>query len=173
MPKHMKNNTDRLPRRGFLSLLWKVLTGVAILEMAALVVAFFRSRESRPEKTDETGIIDAGPVDAYADGSVTAFVQGRFYLCRLENGGFLAVSRQCTHLGCTVPWNETEKKFICPCHASTFDIRGDRLSPPASRPLDLYPVSIVNGMIRVDAGTRIRRSEFRPDQVVFPKENTP
>jgi len=172
MPKQEKN-TEHLPRRGFLSLLWKVLTGVVILEMAALVVAFFRSRGNRPEKSDEADIVDAGPVEAYAAGSVTAFVQGKFYLCRLEDGGFLAVSRQCTHLGCTVPWNETEAKFICPCHASTFDIRGDRLTSPASRPLDLHPVSIVNGRVRVDAGTRVRRSEFRPEQVVFPKENTP
>lgn len=173
MTKRMKSNTDPLPRRGFLSLLWKVLTGVAILEMIFLAAAFFRSRGSRQEKSTETDMVDAGPVSAYAAGSVTAFVQGRFYLCRLEDGGFLAVSRQCTHLGCTVPWNETEKKFICPCHASTFDIRGDRLTSPASRPLDLHPVSIVNGMIRVDAGARIRRSEFRPEQVVFPKEGTP
>lgn len=170
MRDEMKSDSENLPRRRFLSLLWKFLTGVALAEMIALIVAFFRSRDLQPAKSAKADLIDAGPADAYPPQSVTAFVQGKFYLCRLENGGFLAVSRQCTHLGCTVPWNETERKFICPCHGSTFDIRGDRLSPPALRPLDLYPVSIAGGRLKVDTGKRIRRSEFHPEQVVFPKE---
>ena len=27
----------------------------------------------------------------------------------------------CTHLGCVVPWNSCENKFICPCHGSQYD----------------------------------------------------
>ena len=41
----------------------------------------------------------------------------------LEDGGFLALHRQCTHLGCTVPWVPARQAFVCPCHASAFDIR--------------------------------------------------
>ncbi|MDA8137008.1 MAG: Rieske 2Fe-2S domain-containing protein [Desulfobacteraceae bacterium] len=160
-----------LPRRGFLLTLWKVLSGLVLFEIVALTMAFFRFRGNAPANNCHAGIIDAGAVEAYLAGSVTPFVQGKFYLCRLENGGFVAVSRQCTHLGCSVPWNSTEQKFICPCHASTFDIRGDRLSPPAPRPLDLHPIFIAGGRLKVDTGKRIKRSEFRPDQVVFPEEN--
>ena len=37
-------------------------------------------------------------VENFAPGSVTAFVSGRFYLARLEDGGFLALSR--TYMAC-------------------------------------------------------------------------
>ena len=52
-----------------------------------------------------------------------------------KNGGFLAMSRTCTHLGCTVPWVEDEGRFVCPCHSSVFDINGDVVDPPAFQAL--------------------------------------
>ena len=88
---------------------------------------------------------------------------------RLEDGGFLALSRECTHLGCTVPWLENEKRFACPCHASVFDIRGEVVNAPASRPLDIYPVFIENNIVKVDTDKRIKRSGFDIEQVVYGK----
>jgi cytochrome b6-f complex iron-sulfur subunit len=108
-------------------------------------------------------------VEKFTLDSVTAFVRGKFYLARLEDGGFLALSRKCTHLGCTIPWLSKEKKFACPCHSSEFDIRGDVISPPASRALDIYHVVIANNIVRVDTGKRVNRTEFRPEQVTYPK----
>ena len=88
---------------------------------------------------------------------------------RLEDGGFLALYRKCTHLGCTVPWVADRERFACPCHASVFDVRGDVLSPPAPRPLDLFPVRIENGIVKVDTRTPQRREAFDPSQVVRPE----
>ena len=70
------------------------------------------------------------PVESFEPGTVNAFVRGKFYLARLEDGGFLALHRKCTHLGCTVPWSKDQRKFVCPCHASSYDMRygGIRLS---------------------------------------------
>ena len=31
------------------------------------------------------------------------------------------VNAVCTHLGCVVPWNQAENKFMCPCHGSQYD----------------------------------------------------
>jgi Rieske Fe-S protein len=62
----------------------------------------------------------------------------------LQDGGFLALHRECTHLGCTVPWVSEEKRFMCPCHSSVYDINGDVLSPPAPRALDLASDKVVN-----------------------------
>ncbi|GAB5030989.1 cytochrome b6-f complex iron-sulfur subunit, partial [Nannochloropsis oceanica] len=39
----------------------------------------------------------------------------------IENYGLNAV---CTHLGCVVPWNKAENKFMCPCHGSQYDKTG-------------------------------------------------
>ena len=79
----------------------------------------------------------------------------------------MAISRTCTHLGCTVPWVEEEKRFACPCHASTFDITGDVINSPAPRALDLFPVVIENNVVKVNTGKRIKRSEFRASQVTY------
>jgi cytochrome b6-f complex iron-sulfur subunit len=66
----------------------------------------------------------AGIVDDFPPGSVTPFNAGRFYLVRQQDGGFLALYRKCTHLGCAVPWNPAEGRFVCPCHASAFEMDG-------------------------------------------------
>jgi cytochrome b6-f complex iron-sulfur subunit len=134
-----------------------------VLEGVWIVVDFLRPRAR--ETTDAGTIVVAGPVDQFEPGSVTAFPEGRFYLARLRDGGFLALSRQCTHLGCTVPWDAEQQRFVCPCHASAFDARGDVLSPPAPRALDLFPIRIENDVVKVDVSSPERRSAFRPDQV--------
>jgi cytochrome b6-f complex iron-sulfur subunit len=157
-------------RRSFLNKLWIVLGGLALVELAAVVLAFFRPRKTLERTGDSAGILEAGPVDKFAPNSVAAFVRGKFYLARLEDGGFLALSRKCTHLGCTAPWSSKEMKFVCPCHASVYDIRGEVVSAPAPRPLDLHPVFIENNIVKVDTNKVIKRSMFRPEQVVYPKK---
>lgn len=150
-------------RRSFLRLAWIGL-GVAALGEAAWIVATFLRPRHKPTATAGTLLL-AGPAESFAPGSVTAFPAGRFYLVRLEDGGFLALSRQCTHLGCSVPWDEAAGRFACPCHASVFDLRGTVLAPPAPRPLDLFAIRIENGIVKVDTSTPIRRSSFEPSQV--------
>ena len=157
-------------RRNFLTKLWIGLGVFALAEFVGVIFAFLRPRKSKVGEKNLDAIITAGAVDKFAPNSVTAFVRGRFYLSRLEDGGFLALSRKCTHLGCTVPWVEKEKKFACPCHASTFDIAGNVINSPAPRALDIYPVFIENNIVKVDTGKLIKRSEFRTEQVTYPKK---
>ena len=157
-------------RRSFLNKLWLLLGGLAFVELIAMVFTYFRPAEPDTKATDEDSIITAGPVDNFERGTVSAFVAGKFYLARLEDGGFLAMSRRCTHLSCTVPWVSAENKFICPCHSSEFDIRGEVANPPAPRALDLYPIDIRNNILTVDTGKLRKRSVFAPDQVTYPKK---
>jgi len=67
------------------------------------------------------GVVLAGgaPVAAYLD----------------EEGTLHAVSPRCTHMGCTVDWNEAEGTWDCPCHGSRFTPRGAVISGPAEKPL--------------------------------------
>lgn len=151
-------------RRDFLARLWLGLGGVALCEAIWLTIDFLRPQASGAMAGAPTVVV-AGPLERFEPNSVTAFPQGKFYLARLENGGFLALSRECTHLGCTVPWNPDEDRFVCPCHASTYDIRGDVLTPPAPRALDLYGVRIENGIVKVDISQPQRRKSFEPQQI--------
>ena len=81
---------------------------------------------------------------------------------------FTIISNRCTHMGCpTQPGGllqepstiDTESGpviltpsqslsgFACPCHASAFDIEGNRTAGPAVRALDRYRFKIVNGRL--------------------------
>jgi cytochrome b6-f complex iron-sulfur subunit len=157
-------------RRSFLSKLWIGLGLVALAEVIAVVFAFLRSNKSKTREADSDAMVTAGAVNKFEPNSVTAFVRGRFYLARLEDGGFLALSRKCTHLGCTVPWVEKEMKFACPCHASAFDITGEVINSPAPRPLDIYPILIENNIVKVDTSRPLKRSELRTEQVTYPEK---
>ena len=157
-------------RRSFLNIIWIGLGLVALAEFIAVAFAFLRPHKSKTRGKDADSIVIAGAVERFTPNSVTAFVRGKFYLARLEDGGFLALSRTCTHLGCTVPWVGEEMKFACPCHGSNFDITGNVIDAPAPRALDIYPITIENKIIKVDTRKPIKRSAFSVDQVTFPKE---
>ena len=134
-----QNNTnEKPPRRNFLKILWAGLGLVALGELLWMIVSFFMPVSKNKAATFEFNMIDAGSTETYEPGTVSTFVRGQFYLVCLEDGGFLAMSGKCTHLGCAVPWDKDQKKFICPCHASQFDIFGNVLSSPAPRALDLF-----------------------------------
>jgi len=163
-------STPSSSRRSLLTKLWIGLGIVALFEGLGVVFAFLQPGKATNRTGDGETIIEAGPVDNFPPESVTAFVRGKFYLARLQDGGFLALSRKCTHLGCTVPWESEKKKFVCPCHASEFDIRGEVINPPAPRALDIYPLVIENNIIKVDITRQIKRSEFRAAHVVYPQK---
>lgn len=165
-----KKSQAKPTRRSFLNILWIILGGVALAEFVAVAFAFLQPRRSKASREKAATIVSAGAVEKFKPDSVTAFVRGKFYLTRLKDGGFLALSRTCTHLGCTVPWVEKEMKFACPCHGSAFDITGEVINAPAPRPLDIYPITIENQIIKVDTRQPIKRSRFNVEQVVYPKK---
>jgi Rieske Fe-S protein len=53
-----------------------------------------------------------------------------------HKGQLHTYSAVCTHLGCTVIWNNSEKSFDCPCHGSRFSPSGNVVNGPANNALD-------------------------------------
>jgi cytochrome b6-f complex iron-sulfur subunit len=153
-------------RRDFFNKVWKGLGILAAVEILGVSTAYMFSGKSKNTSAPKQ-LLEAGPVDSFAPGSVSAFMGGRFYLARQHEGGFIALSLRCTHLGCSITWEEAKKRFVCPCHSSAFDINGEVLNPPAARALDYYPVLIENGIVKVDIGTLIERNSFRKDQLIY------
>jgi cytochrome b6-f complex iron-sulfur subunit len=153
-------------RRGFLKKLWGVLGIVAGAELLISFSGFF-SAKRKPLTSDSQKLVEAGKVGDFQLNSVFPFRSGKFYLIRLSDGGFMAVSLKCTHLGCSVMWNEEKKEFLCPCHASSFDQYGEVINPPAPRALDYYPVLISEGKVKVDISRTKKRKKFDKEQVTY------
>ena len=163
--KATRSEGESISRRDFLKYSWTALAGLAVVEMGGLTLAYMQPRLAQGEFGS---VINAGKVDEFPAGSVTHVPNGRFYLARLADGGFLALYQRCTHLGCNVPWDQGLNTFVCPCHNSQFTNDGTLLNPPAARPLDLFPVEIKDGEVHVDTSKPITRQAFEISQVVYP-----
>jgi Rieske Fe-S protein len=54
-----------------------------------------------------------------------------------ETGKIITLSAVCTHMGCTVGWNNKEKTWDCPCHGSRYNQVGKVINGPAVKDLAL------------------------------------
>ena len=57
------------------------------------------------------------------------------------SGELYAVKPICTHLGCLLSWNDTDKTWDCPCHGSRFDYKGNNIHDPAFLNLESYDLN--------------------------------
>lgn len=73
----------------------------------------------------------------------------------LANYGINAV---CTHLGCVVPWNANENKFMCPCHGSQYNNEGKVVRGPAPLSLALANATVEDDKV---AFTPWTETDFR------------
>ena len=154
----------QMSRRNFLKLGAAALGALAVLEITAVGLVFLQPRSLEGEFG---GVVTAGPAESFPPGSITEFPAGRFFLIRAQDGGFLAVYRRCTHLGCSVSWEPSLNQFLCPCHGSHFDDVGNVVNPPAPRALDTFNIIIEDGVIKVDTSRPRTRDEFESSQLVY------
>jgi glycine/D-amino acid oxidase-like deaminating enzyme/nitrite reductase/ring-hydroxylating ferredoxin subunit len=77
------------------------------------------------------------------EGQVLSLGGERLAVYRNANGELGALSPKCTHLGCLVHWNTTEKSWDCPCHGSRFDPHGRVLNGPAVAALEARAIPAV------------------------------
>jgi cytochrome b6-f complex iron-sulfur subunit len=155
---------SKMSRRSFLRMGMTTLGALAALELGSAGLIYLRAHSLEGQFGS---VITAGVVEDFPAGSVTEFANARFFLVRAPEGGFLAVHSRCPHLGCTVYWEAEEEKFYCPCHASAFDFYGNFENPPVPRPLDIFPVEIDAGMVKVDTARLQTREVFEPEQLAY------
>lgn len=61
-----------------------------------------------------------------------------------------ALSTKCTHLGCSVEYEQTRDELICPCHKSAYNVQGNRLRGPARSDLPvLQTVKLESGELQI------------------------
>jgi cytochrome b6-f complex iron-sulfur subunit len=70
-----------------------------------------------------------------------------------DEGKIIAISAACTHMGCIVQWQESDKRFHCPCHDAFFAEYGktDPKSPlKYLTPLPRMNTRVIDGKILVE-----------------------
>jgi menaquinol-cytochrome c reductase iron-sulfur subunit len=149
-----------MPRRGFYMAAIYALNGImgAALAIPTLVYLLVP-----PKGRKQSAYVDAGDVSQLTVGVPVemSFQQSRVdgwraitekrtaWVVKNSDNSVVAYGPQCTHLGCAYHYEESSKKFICPCHTTYFSIEGAVLSGPAPRPLDRYITRIENNRLMV------------------------
>lgn len=90
-------------------------------------------------------IMDGGyNVTGYINGILTdsdyiryEMVDGKEIAIYRDDEGEHKVLTKCPHMGCRLIFNEVEKTWDCPCHASRFDIDGKCISGPSNRDISV------------------------------------
>lgn len=97
---------------------------------AADVAGNFISQLLPTDKIDAPGDLmnDEARVVKYGDHSIALYKD--------EVGLLHSVSPLCTHMNCSVSWNNSEKMWECPCHGSRFTADGEMVTAPARKDLE-------------------------------------
>ena len=159
--QRMAEEEKGISRRKIIGYGWIAATAIIVGEFIGGTLAFLWPKV-RGEKAEK--LLIAGKVDDFPVGKMTVFRKEKVFINRTDKG-FLAMSAICTHLRCIVRWTESKGLFECPCHGATFSAVGEVLEGPPPRPLDRYPIQIVEDKIVVDTAKAIQRKEFHKSQL--------
>jgi len=89
----------------------------------------YRVRDWLQEKARSVDAVQPG------EGQILEYRGTKAAAFRDDQGVLSILSAACTHMGCLVAWNDTERTWDCPCHGSRFDTNGRVLAGPATEPL--------------------------------------
>jgi menaquinol-cytochrome c reductase iron-sulfur subunit len=102
------------------------------------------------DRWHDAGALADVPADSWEQRRLTIKGAGDYgYYVRRDGQRVVAVRDRCTHLGCPVRWVDAANRFVCPCHASLFDARGEPLGGPAKRRLERAPVRVADGRVQI------------------------
>jgi len=88
---------------------------------------------------------------------------GRAWIVAHDPAGIFIYSAICTHSGCVVPAPcGPRTSSVCPCHLSTFDDQGAKLSGPARGPLTHRAAFISGGMVYVHTMMTVPATDRTP-----------
>ncbi|MFH0881863.1 MAG: ubiquinol-cytochrome c reductase iron-sulfur subunit [bacterium] len=146
-------DTKKITRRSFVDYLLLV-TGAGVLGTIAYPVLKFILPPAQSEPNNLTmTVMEAG---ALARGEFKIFEFNRKPAIIIRTGAdakapesYHALSAVCTHLHCTVQYENASGQILCACHNGRFNLQGQVLSGPPPSALTAFQVEIQNGKIVV------------------------
>jgi cytochrome b6-f complex iron-sulfur subunit len=150
-----------MPRRGTMNAILVGAVGVSTLGLAVPYLSFFVPNTGGANSGGVTAK-DALGRDVVAEEWKSSHAPGArelvlglkgeatyLILDDQKNLSDFALNAVCTHLGCVVPWNKAENKFICPCHGSQYNKEGKMVRGPAPLSLALAHVETTDGKVNL------------------------
>lgn len=139
--KSPSGNGRPIARRRFLD----GVLGGSVTALAAAVfypVVRYISPPEIPEAT--TNRVLAGKVSELSQEKWKIFPFGSQagILIMMAPGEYRAFDATCTHLECTVQFDEPSKRIWCACHNGWYDLSGKNIAGPPPRPLAAYKVQV-------------------------------
>ena len=128
-------------RRGILR--WILGGGFAASVVSFLYPAFrFMNPPAMPEAAvNEASAGKVGDLKPNS-GKIVKFGSRPVLLIRTSDAEWRALSAVCTHLNCTVQYQEAGRQIWCACHNGLYDLNGRVISGPPPKPLEEYAVHI-------------------------------
>jgi len=153
-------------RRGFLKKVTAGIYGLLTFMVGLPLFSFFVSPAFIKSKHEwiEIGAVDDFDNDTplgvnynkeIKDGWNKRTVSSKAWVYR-SKGELIALSPICTHLGCTVSFNEDRDSFACPCHGGLYDRDGNVIGGPPPKPLKRHKIKLVAGKLLI--GEPVERS---------------
>lgn len=103
-------------------------------------------RYMNPPAIPEASVNEAnvGKVSDFAvnSGKIVRFGSKPVLVVRRSENEWRAFSGVCTHLNCTVQYEQARHQIWCACHNGFYDLNGKVVSGPPPRPLEEYQVRI-------------------------------
>ena len=131
---------ETMNRRRFLKTFLAFLGSITLFSFANSLVRFLAAIPARPTEAKKIFVgkneIPSGGVKTIIYNNIPAIIINR------PDKGFIALSRECTHLGCIVEYDHGKQRLICPCHAGSYDLEGAVISGPPPKPLTAIPLKI-------------------------------
>lgn len=112
--------------------------------LGALVYPVVRFLSPVPRKEQAVDSVVAAQVGDLKPNSGMLFKFGTKpgILVMTPAGEYRAFNAICTHLGCTVQYNEKDTQIWCACHNGFYDLNGNVVAGPPPRALEEYDVVI-------------------------------
>ncbi|TMF00852.1 MAG: Rieske 2Fe-2S domain-containing protein [Chloroflexi bacterium] len=149
---------ERFTRRTFLGWWMSSLLTATVVAGGLPILVFLWPAPPKDQKKGKIKIQLTKSIDQLANGDAVKFdapksPNSAFIMADgggdnaagdLAFGGFAVKDQQgkvhvlainCSHLGCSIALNDTDKSFDCPCHGSRFHLDGTVRHGPASAPL--------------------------------------
>ena len=157
------SGTNRLSRRDFILATTGVVGGFigAMIGIPAIVYLIAPAlREDKAGAPVTIGKLEDIPVGQFHPFSFTVTKVNGWERTASNYGGYilrksespddiLVLSSRCTHLSCTVNWDEENRVFICPCHDAAFNPEGKVVNGPPPEPLGHFEYEVVDGVITI------------------------